>query len=268
MPREDGSRWIGMVSWATGQTTWLVQGESWNAHGILTPQGELVFTRLDSASQRWVLVLRTRAGAEFLKRGDDGDMFAPVPSASSDVVYCLRSSARGTDIEAFRLRRTSGSPTGFGSSLGRHNLTSSQTQAGAYQLATSVVAPLAAPGEATPMPVAILSTRHNAVMVFDLDSNVLVPLVPRSITATPFMLQTGQGYFCSTDREMFFVPWDRERKAEARSDARVLSSPYVVRPVRPITQGPAANLPRFILLGPVRNQPDRIEVIETVPLAQ
>jgi hypothetical protein len=38
--------------------------------------------------------------------------------------------------------------------------------------------------------------------------------------------------------------------------------------VRPITQGPAANLPRFILLGPVRNQPDRIEVIETVPLAQ
>lgn len=267
-PREDGQRWIGLANWTTGQVNWLAQGPWVNAHGVITSRGELAYVRRAVDSERWSLVLRTREGVEIVRDGQDGDYLAVLPHPSPDVLYALRSGKSGLDVEAIRVRGAGSASSGFGTTLSRQNLTGSGTPASAYQLMMTV-APQPAPleGESTDvLPLAILSTRVQAACVFDVDQNRLVPLLPQSLAAAPVRNGNIRGYFAATDRHLFFVPWTEGEKPVARNDARVLSSPYMARPVRSEREGPAAGLARFILLGPVKGQPDRIEVTMMVPL--
>lgn len=269
-PRTDGQRWIGITNWVTGETTWLADGNWVNAHGVLTSRGELAYVRRPVGGDRWSLVLRTRDGNEIVRDAPDGDYLAILPHPSRDILYALRSGKAGTDVEAIRVRTSGESTTGFGTTLSRQNLTGAASPAAAYQLQLTVTpqtAPLAG-DDSDLLPLSILSTRLQAACVFDVDQNRLVPLLPQSLAATPVKRGNIRGYFVATDRHLFFVPWADGDKAAARNDARVLSSPYMPRPVRPEAEGPAAGLARFVLLGPVKGQPDRIEVTLMVPLGE
>ncbi|MFZ4573160.1 MAG: hypothetical protein ACOYN0_02105 [Phycisphaerales bacterium] len=266
--RGESRRAIGLVNWATGATSWLAEGDAVNTRGVFTSRGELAFVRRTAGSAKWSLVLRTRQGTELRREAQDGDYLAVLPHPSPDVIYALRSGKSGIEVEAIRLRRSGDTPSAFGSVLASQNLTGAATPAAAHQLLLTVTpqpAPLA--GESGDLlPLAVLSTRLQAACAFDVNTNRLVPLLPQSFAAAPVLGGNIRGYFAATDRHLFFVPWVDAQQATARNDARVLSSPYMLREVRSETEGPTAGLPRFILLGPVKNQPDRIEVTMMVPI--
>lgn len=59
-PNRDGSRWIGLASWKTGEVTWLVTGEDVNAFASLGPDGRLAWNRrrVDGPENAFDLVIR------------------------------------------------------------------------------------------------------------------------------------------------------------------------------------------------------------------
>lgn len=265
-PRDDGSRWIGKSNWATGSTRWLVQGTDCNMHGVLTPTGELLFVRRTNADNRMSLVLKSADGSELSRFADDGDYMAPLAYMAEDIIYALRASPRGVDVEAIRLRRSGESPTAFGSTLARQNLTGEASLAAAFQLMVTVAPSLPSKSLAHELPLAILSTKLRAACIFDIDSNRLIPVLATSMSATPFVGRNSQGFFASTDRQLSYIPWPLPAgPATSRSDARVLASPYVLRPLREIQEDGRTMAGHYIIMGPVKGRPDRIELTLMVP---
>jgi len=265
-PREDGSRWIGKTNWATGSTQWLVQGADYAMHGVLTPSGELMFARRSITDNRIALVVRSRDGSEIARFADDGDYLAPLPYMAEDLVYALRASSRGVDVEAIRLRRNGETAAAFGSTLARQNLTGEASLAAAFQLLMTVAPSLPAEALAHELPLSILSTKLRAACVFDIDANRLIPILPQSMSATPFVGRQSQGFFASTDRQLSYVPWPPpDQTATSRNDARVLASPYILRPLREIRDDGRTMAGHYIIMGPVKGHPDRIELTMMVP---
>lgn len=67
-PMDDGARWIGKVSWQTGQVDWLVADEHLNAHATLGPGGELAWSRLRIGSSTREIVIRPDAAVAAAER--------------------------------------------------------------------------------------------------------------------------------------------------------------------------------------------------------
>lgn len=96
-PRPDGARWIGKVSWVSGDLTWLVQDNAVNAFATFGPRGELIFSRravASGAEGRFELVIRPNAASaanEAVARGlSRGESFVfPVCGSDPDHVYAL-----------------------------------------------------------------------------------------------------------------------------------------------------------------------------------
>lgn len=57
-PQPDGSRWVGKVSWTTGDVHWLVQDTNVNAFACLGPGGRLAWSRRAIDEEHFSLVVR------------------------------------------------------------------------------------------------------------------------------------------------------------------------------------------------------------------
>lgn len=273
-PRLDGSRWIGKISWSTGSLTWLVQGDQVNAHGVLSPKGELLFTRRSRSATDADLVLRTASGFESVKHAIDGSYAFPMLVAGSEASFVFRLSRSGTDLEVVRLDRSSDEKPRLADTRQQWRITPSPEPVIAHQMAsTQIVIPAGiAASDPTEGDVAVLfDPRKNRMARFNSRSGSVEGLMPQTIGAAPAIGPTmTAGYFCTSAKGLMFigrpaegwpVMWPEDGPA-----ARVLASPYIARIIHPAPAAKAqaadtaATIPMYLLVGPFKSDPGRLEI--------
>ncbi|MEX2219380.1 MAG: hypothetical protein WD749_11565 [Phycisphaerales bacterium] len=274
-PRPDGSRWIGRVSWASGQVQWLVQGDAVNAHAVLTADGSLLFTRRGRLDERADLVLRTPGGVEIAREPDEGTYAFPLAGPDPEVVYVLRLTPRATEIEAVRVLTDAGRPPRFGSAFSRGMIAAGGELVVAYQATAPVQGPLPAPPRTsqadpgTPRPGAgepqpVFYPLQGRMALFDVRSGGFALLPHQSIAAVRWDADGATGYLCTTPEGLVFaprprMPGDRGDRTPPR-DIRIAATPYVPRitsdPDRPVVLfGPAGRDPRMLEVLLMRQSP-------------
>ncbi len=92
-PNEDGSRWIGRVSW-TGELNWLVGGDGEadadvSTHGTILPTGELVYVRGGQLRMRPLDRAGRRVGDESTLNKPGTRFVMPLATNDPGVVYAL-----------------------------------------------------------------------------------------------------------------------------------------------------------------------------------
>jgi hypothetical protein len=101
-PNEDGSRWIGLVTW-TGALDWLIGGtgdeadERVNAQATLLPTGDLVYVRDGVLRMRGVS--QASAGEESVLRKPGVRFVLPMATGDEGVVYALAEVGGGADAD-------------------------------------------------------------------------------------------------------------------------------------------------------------------------
>jgi len=251
-PRDDGTRQIGRVSWATGGVDWLTEAPAVNAHAVLAGD-DLVFTRRAVSGESTELVIRAPDGRESTRRAEAGEYAFPIV-AGADALYCVVVTSAGLDFEALRIERRDGR-VALGAPLARARLGPRPDLVDAYQAVASVQ-----PTPATSTP-AIFVPRLGRMAILDIDRGGFIPLAPRSVAAIPSDQASRPGWFCATPEGLVFTPADPARSASpAGSPVRILASPYVPRAVRRAPDEPES----MILLGPVRGRSDHLEVLRLV----
>jgi hypothetical protein len=261
-PRPDGSRWIGKVAWASGRLEWLVRDARVNAHAVLATGGELIFTRRTADSPLTELVLRDPAGAEDVRAEPGGAFLTPVSTADPAAVYAILATDRAMELGCIALRREPPitGPARFGPLITRANIAAGSDPALAYQLTAPIqsTGPLAnRTDSAAPEPLAIYHPRLERIAAFDKSTALFTPLAARSIAAAYWSSASERGFFCTTPEGVVFTPYAGPPAADDLGgpipEARVLGAAYVAR--RTIN----ADVP-FIMLGPSRSDPSRIQV--------
>jgi hypothetical protein len=264
-PRPEGGRWIGKVAWASGRVSWLVQGDAVNAHGVLTTAGELLYARRAVGAASNELVLRRRDGREIVRTTGMGSYLFPMATADPAAAYVIVATEGGLELEAIGLVRepSATSPARWGATLARANVSGNNERAMAYQLAAPVqgTGALWRRGDAgdMPEPLAMYHPRMERMAALDKRTGVFTPLAEKSIAAAWWGAQGERGFFCTAPEGLVFTR--HEQGAEMMPDAsqrrapdvRVLGGAYVPR----VT---ANNGMPFVLLGPSRADPGRIEV--------
>ena len=76
-PRPDGSRWIGKVSWTTGDIEWLVQDDQVNAFASLGPEGQLAWSTRAVNESKFALAVRLDSEIELGLGANGGEWIAP-----------------------------------------------------------------------------------------------------------------------------------------------------------------------------------------------
>jgi len=253
--KPDGTRVIGKVGWLGNTVTWLVESPEVNAHAVFHADG-LVFVRRGVDAAERVLVYRDKSGREDVRSAPGGGYAMPLHSPDASIVWVLRSTAAGTEIESIRF-----ADGAFGATLTRTLLTASNTPAAAFQLAMSTANTIPS-GSQNPLPFAILSTRLNGVVAVGFETARATVLSKGAVAVTPIVTGNAggglRGYICTRDDGLVYVPEGAATPTAGnavRPDARLLDSPYVVR----ATSNESAP---FILLGPSLNAPDRMEVLK------
>ncbi len=285
-PRDDGSRWIGKLRWASGAIEWLVKSPPGviNAHAILTPAGDLAFTRSTIASPLRDLVLLRQDGSEFTRAagsGGAGSYEFPLASEDPNTLYALVRVADALEIEAIRLAPDPSSATKvrLGSTITRRLLAGHVSDSTAYQVAASVASPLPAPPRTsnapvnTPLPLALLHPVLGRMVIYDLQRNALVPLAADSYAAIPYTTipanrnETADGYFCATAQGLAFEPVPATTPNSSFTAVRVVAG--AVMPRRAIGSQPVALPPKsggaapprsIIAFSPSRADPQRLEI--------
>lgn len=248
--QRDGPRWIGKVAWATGSLTWLAKDDRVNAHGVLTAAGGLLWTRRAVADPHADLVLQEPGREESVIRAEDGSFVFPLATDDPGVVFAQRISKSGLELEVVRVTASGGAS--LGSTIVRRSLSASADPLLAHQVAATVQGPLRLPGGAGRSLVA-LSPRHGRMGVFDLSTGLFKPLNAGSVAAVPSPDRAQPGWFCTTMEGLTFVPRDWEKGPVAA----VLPEPFVATPT-------TAARPTLMLVGPVRGQPDRLQIVRAV----
>jgi hypothetical protein len=87
-PRDDGSRWIGAVSWESGALTWLVADEHVNAFASPGPGGRLAWSRRAAGTDHFELVARG-GGAEWSMGARGEQWVMPAWSGIDDGLFVL-----------------------------------------------------------------------------------------------------------------------------------------------------------------------------------
>jgi hypothetical protein len=266
-PKADGSRWIGKVDWATGAIKWLVQGQNVNAHAILTPRGELVYCRHAIGASDGELVIRAADGNEYAKRSVDGVYAFPVCGSANEVLYVFRLSRSGTDLEVIRIDRQNGGARPADTRqqwriVGRPDpMVAHQMQSTASNLPPRVMPADAADSDC----VAMFDPRRNRMARFNPVTGGIDGLLAKTINAVPL---TGEGmtpgYFCSGPDGLVFIAKPEQGWPVAWPDdgpsARVLASPYVVRPLTAGATKEGKSFPMYLLIGPVKGSDTRLEI--------
>lgn len=257
--KPDGSRAIGKVEWLTGQVRWLADDASINAHGVLLPGGGFVFSRRGRESDAWQLVLRTAAG-ESIATPESGVYVMPMTAATDDVAYAIQLDPKSLTLVTLRIEKRSAGPT-LGSVIARRVLSNQSSLLGAFQLAQ-----LARPARAFSAhdgadgatALLMMDPRANAMSVFDPSSGIATVLAPRSMAAAAGPDVAQPGYFCTTPQSLTFVP--AKARGSTAQGAPVLDEPFV-----PIASM-AGQSPELLIVGPVRNQPDRLSIVRLMLL--
>lgn len=292
-PRPGGARWIGKVNWLSGSLTWLVQGDAINAFAIFTPQDELVFTRRRSVrAQSSELVLLSPDGNESVKECLDGFYVYPSCAAAREMIYVLRLTKAATDLEVIRIDRNTSSPRLADTRQSWRIINEPDLYVAAQMASTSSAALLgvtpsfnAGDDPAQVDTLAFFHPGRNRMTRFNAATGGIEALVPRSINAAPSTSPNMvPGYFLTAPKGLVFLPrpidgaWKPTIEDEDAA-ARVLAAPYVARAALPSMHTPKSEqrnqktleqlIPIYILFGPVKNDPRRIEVtrMAVVPAA-
>lgn len=252
-PQRDGSRWIGRVAWGTGKLQWLVKDGNCNAHGVLTSDGSLVFTRRAPGAPESDLVLISPGKPESV-RPAGGETFAfPMVGDDPAVVYACRIGRNATDLEAIRVQ--GGKLEG---TVMRRLLGGSADPLLAHQVALTSPGPAPARLGLEAGPLVLFSPRTGCMAVFDLSSGVFEALTPKSVAAARSPDPLSPGYFCTTAEGLSFVP-KIGSGGPTGAGTTVIGTQYVPRL---IAAGP--DRPSLMLVGPVRQTPDRLELVRMV----
>lgn len=254
-PQPDGSRWIGKVMWITGQLQWLVQGDAVNAHAVYGPQGHLLYTTRPVTSDRFELVMISKAGGESRRSGEVSYMF-PLTTGEQDVVYAMSLGTVGLEIEAIRVVEDPPGSHHFrlGLPLSRELIGKPADVALAYQV-TSIVQNAVVTGRepdqsVTPAPLAILHPRLDRMAIFDTQASTFVPLPVHSISAIRWSESPEGGYLCTTPQGLMFsrTPVPGAPPSRTNTDVRLDPVAYVPR----ATANPQSPV---ILIGPPLKNP-------------
>lgn len=261
--RADASRWIGRMRWDTGEIEWLAKDSRVNAHAVLGPVGELVFTRrnVDGGPASLVILPAGSAAAEGEAVG--GEFVLPPPlekssfsfpcvSASGSTVMVFLSSPSGTEARVYPMGIT-GSAFSAAPPVARRQLAGSNDPMLAYQCVASSQ-PLhgsAASGEGERYLFA--HPVMGRMVAFDSTTGLVTALAERSIAGV-FDAPSG-GYFLTTPRGLVHQRVTAGDAGEtALPEARVLSESWVAR----ATSNPAAP---FVLIGPgPKNQAGTLQI--------
>lgn len=252
-PQRDGSRWIGRVAWGTGNLQWLAKDGNCNAHGVLTGDGSLLFTRRAPGATEADLVLVAHGKPESV-RPAGGETFAfPMAGDDPSVVYACRIGRNATDLEAIRVR--GGKLEG---TVMRRLLGASADPLLAHQVAQTSPGPASGRLGLEPGPLVLYSPRTGCMAVFDLSSGVFEALTPKSVAAARSPDPLSPGYFCTTPEGLAFVP-KIGSGGPTGAGTTVIGTQYVPRL---IAAGPEQ--PSLLLVGPVRQTPDRLELVRMI----
>jgi hypothetical protein len=259
-PREDGSRWIGRVTWVGGTLEWIIQGNTVNSHAVFTIRGDLLYTRRAIGGPRTELVLLTARGESV--RTSEGSYLFPITTTEKDLVYAFNLSESGLQVEAIRLVDD---PPGSGTvRLGRTFATAFIGKPGDAALAYQVTAPLQSAivtgrehEDLAAYPLIFYHPDFARMVAFDTQSSFdnqpgsYTLLAPKSIAAIRW--SEAAGYLCASPEGLMFTPEPVRSDIKRRPDIKLDSTPYVPRatadPKRPV-----------ILLGPSAKDPTKLWV--------
>lgn len=277
--RADGSRVIAQISWASGSAE-ILAGEpgAVSAHATWTSRNELVYTQrpLDSVSQS-VLCIRGRDGKVSTLSCPDGAYAYPMATQDDRFIYamCVRTPAYGStltslELHAIRIERSSSrESTTFGNVSWSYRLGDATEPSVLHQFAAAVpqAGPVAMTGpdgvarrSDTLAPLTLFRPGSSRVHVIDMDQSRSLPLPPTTVSAAwlnPAFLPgqdqaTTPGFLCTTKDGLLFMA-DPRRVTGRVQPIRLLSRPYLARPLRAPDE--------YLLVGPVANAPDRLEVV-------
>ncbi|MCK6475514.1 MAG: hypothetical protein L6Q35_01640 [Phycisphaerales bacterium] len=260
--RPTGARWIGLASWQAGNIQWLASDEAVSAHGMLTPEGLLVYTRRPIDGTRADLVVKSPSGAVDVRSDSSRPYAMPLATQDPATIYTLLLTESGIELQAIGLS-TRGDAAKFGPVLARRLISSARDIATAYQVAAPFQAPFPA-GPAAPGPIvddgvlAIFSPLLGRMAAFDVRTGALMPLAPSSIAAVPWSSASRPGFLCTTPGGLVFVPQPEPGKVDSAPEAKVLAESYIVR--RTTDQATPA-----LLFGPVRSDPRLLEIVGVSP---
>lgn len=256
-PRVDASRWIGRVAWASGRVEWLAQGGVVNAHALLTPAGDLLYTRREIGSDHAALVLRRADGTESVRIEPDASYEMPLVSESGQFAFAFLRLPDRLDVEAIRLSEESPGRWRLGATTSRRQVVRTTDPAMPYQLAVGAPGPLPLRAESSaPAPDdrgAFFHPLLKRMALLDPRSGELTLLPPESFATVHWPGLQG-GYFSTTPSDLVFSPdLPQGAPADRRADARVLATPLVARR----TLDPLRHL---IVVGPARGDPNRLAI--------
>lgn len=259
--REDGSRWIGKAAWAGGHVDWLATGNVVNAHGVLTPQGDLLFSRRALGSMVGDLVLLRRDGTELVRRDPTGSYdLAVVADDGSHAVAFVRGES-GIDAEAISMseEQPGSGKRRLGATISRRRVVDSTDPAMVYQLVAGLQGPPPLVGTDAKRggSAVFLHPPLKRMVVFNAIDGVFLSLAPDSVSAVRWAgdEKSTPGYFCTTPKDLVFSmePSSDPDKLARRSDARVLASSLVPR----ATTNPERAM---IVIGPMKGDAFRLAV--------
>lgn len=271
-PREDGSRWIGRVSWIGGKLEWLIQGNAVNAHAVLTTRGDLLFTRRAVDSPQAELVLLTARGES--TRKSDGAYLFPLCTTEQNLAYAFNLTEAGLQVEAIRI--VEDPPGGGAFRLGRTFAQALIGKPGDAALAYQVTAPIQnvvitgreiedSAAAIASHPLLFYHPDFARMVAFDTQSSFnsqpgqYMLLAPKSIAAIRW--SEAPGYLCTSPEGLMFTPEPARNETKRRPDIRLDSTPYVPRAT-------AEKSRPVILLGPSAKDPTKLWVRSLVVTSQ
>jgi hypothetical protein len=259
--REDGARWIGRVRWASGRLEWLANGAVVCAHGVLTPRGDLLFSRRAIGSMTGELVLRRQDGKEFVRTDPSGSYdLAVIADDGGHAVAFIRGES-GIDAEAISMseERPGSGVRRFGATISRRRVVDSIDPAMVFQLVAGLQGPPPASGSSADRGAGavFLHPPLKRMVVYDAVNGSFLPLAPESMSAVRWSGEGSAGYFCTTPKDLVFTSEPSAASISSatsrRSDARVLATPLVPR----VTNNPERGL---IVIGPIKGDPFRLAI--------
>ncbi|MBL1216746.1 MAG: hypothetical protein D8M59_04545 [Planctomycetes bacterium] len=238
-PQPDGSRWIGKVSWETGDIAWLVKDEYVNAFASMAPDGRLVWSRRQVNSPSFDLAVELPGGQVATAPHNNGMWLMPSWSCDGNLVFSFYLTPN-SELGVAALDSGRG-PDRLGTPIGSRLLIDNGVPGDAYDAAIGIPYPTAPDGS----PRFLFyhpGLAFRRVCLFD-------PFVDG---ITYYKARTGAGGWynssnvlvCSSDH-MYL------QSAEAGSKAtELMAGPYLAIPTSPPDQP-------YLLLAPSSDRSDR-----------
>ncbi|MGP1347840.1 MAG: hypothetical protein ACTS3F_14380 [Phycisphaerales bacterium] len=275
-PRADGSRWIGLLAWATGEIDWLVTTQQVNAHAVLVGN-TLAWCRRDIADNRWTIVCRdTETGRETTVNASASLVFPIITPDERTLIALALEPERLTahlhtiDRNNARFRITGSRARIDLGPIGDGLIRAYQaTQPAQILQPPSRVTARGAPATNTPaaaeFPGDLALIFHPglaAMVIIDTTNARLTTLAPRSIAGAWSLNPDGGapiGAFVAVPEGLvhqhLLTPARARGIRDAAPPSRILSEPFVPRLIigQPDRQ--------YLLLGPAPRQPNRLTLM-------